>query len=316
MSTPVLLSPQTDLDASVLLPLFCCLVPPAAPLALLPGSRMCSLSGLKSLKKVKSLLLALNPGEKSILCYQEAGVDIAAQVWWLLQVVGCQQAAVLDSGLHTYQAKGGIVIDQSPTDEDLADSTDLEIDRSRYKTDTEVRELISANVRNFQMLDTEGYYLGAINCPASLFLSDGVSIGEAEAAKLVLSGLGAKHDPLHTTIVIGKGAATVLLALTNLGMRNLCLGIVDREKDEFLDVPVSERRSAEATASYRTEFFSFQSGNTEFFDAVDEGKPAVSGRDSLVATRLNRSPPKVVKPKMEERKEAETQHQCSACVLS
>lgn len=315
MSTPVLLSPQTDLSTSALLPLFCCMIPPAGQLALLPNSRMCSLSGLRSLKKVKSLLLALNPGEKSILCYQETGVDVAAQVWWLLQVVGCQQALVLDSGLLTYQAKGGIVIDQFPTEEDLADTADVEIDRSRYKTDTEVRELISANVRNFQMLDTEGYYLGAINCPASLLLSDGVSVGEAEAVKLVLSGLGAKHDPLNTTIVIGKSAATVLLALASLGMRNLCLGIVNRDKEEFLDIPVLERRSAEPTASYRTEFFSFQSGNTEFFDAVDEGKPTVQTRDSLVATRVS-SPPRVVRPKVEERREAETQHQCSACELS
>lgn len=315
MSTQVLLSPHADLLSSDVLPLFCCLIPPAGEVPLLPNSRMCSLNSLKSLKKVKSLLMSLNPGDLSILCYQESGVDIAAQIWWLLQVVGCQRVLVLDSGLQAYQAAGGAVTNQPFLEAELADNTDVEIDRSRYKTDAEVRDLISANVRNCQMLDTEGHYLGAVNCPASLLLSDSVSVGEAEAVKLVLSGLGAKHEPLYTTIVIGKCAPTVLLALASLGMRNLCLGIVNRETDEFLDIPVLERRSADATASFRTEFFSFQSGNTEFFDAVDEVKPTAQGRDSLVATRATRTPPQPIRPKVEPKRDAETQHQCG-CELS
>ena len=318
MTTGPILSPHGDLSS--LLPLYCCLITPKEEMPLLPNSRVCSLNKLTTLKKVKSMLNELDPGEKGILCYQEKGVELAAQVWWLLQVVGCPHVFVLDGGLHAYQSHGGIVTTQPPLEPQLTDATEVEIDRSRYKTDAEVRELVSESARNVQMLDTEGRYLGAVNCPASLLMGDGWTMGDSEALKLVLAGIGAKYDPLSTTIVIGKGAPIVLLALSSLSMHNLCLGIVNRESEEFLEVPVLERIPRDVPPSANTEFYSFQSGNTEFFDALDDidkkeifTNKASQGRDSLVATRSGKITPKVVHPK--EKGEIESQHQCSGCEL-
>ena len=317
-----LLAPKDVILSSETLFLYCAPKSPTEDVPVIPGSILCSLARLPSLKHLKGLLVRLNAEGKKIVCYQHKGIDTAAQVWWLLLVLGVEDVQVLDGGLHAYKSTGQVIQVQPLSDPEIS-PIDAEIDRSRYKVDSEVQTVLRSSIHNFQVLDTEGSYNGAIHCPVSVVMSEDGGVGDVETVKLVLVGLGVKYEALATTIVLGPSAPQLLLVLSLLGMTHLCLGIVDRShKDDFLDVPITDHSNPDLKSSMRTEFYSI-SGNTEFFDAMEEDTPGGPKtpviRDSLVATRRpegvreDRRGEEVRERKKKEEEVVETQHSCGGC---
>ena len=303
-SSPLISLSELSLQSTCFL--YCCSYPPVSLPQVVPGSYQCVLTSLRGLK---GLMEGVNKGEKAVVCYQEEGVDLAAQVWWLLQAIGYTDVRVLDGGLQSYNSS------QLPVSPllcpDPCPLPEVCISPALYKLEPEIKKALQCRSPQ-QLIDTDGSYLGAIHCPARLFFSDTGALSDPESIQLLLTGLGIRLE--MPTIVLGKNAAVVLLALSTLEPRRyLCLGVLEsRPTGPFLTAPAP---SAEPR-SFRTEFYSI-SGNTEYFDAQAEE----SVRRSIRLPQVMWAPPK--KPtavqerarEREEKKEPETQRSCSLCRL-
>lgn len=305
-STSPLISPSAlSLQSTCFL--YCCSFPPVPLPQAIPDSYLCVLTSLRGLK---GLMDGVNKEGKEVVCYQEEGVDVAAQVWWLLQAIGYPDVQVLDGGLQAYLffqlpvSPIHLFPDPSPLPE-------VSISPALYKLEPEIKKTLQSHSPQ-QLIDTDGSYLGAVHCPARLFFTDTGSLSDPESVHLLLTGLGIRLET--PTIVLGKSAAVVLLALSTLESRRyLCLGVLEsRPTGPFLTAPAPSTEPK----SFRTEFYSI-SGNTEYFDAQAEE----SVRRSIRLPQVMWAPPKkppVVQEKArerEERKEPETQRSCSLCRL-
>lgn len=304
MQTSLVSSDALTLESTCFL--YCCAFPPSPLPQTIPGSYLCVLSSLRGLK---GQVNGVEKGEKRIVCYQQDGVDLAAQVWWLLQAIGYTDVQVLDGGLRAYQS---LQLPLSPllVSPDPSPLPEVSINPALYKLEPEIKKTLQSRTPH-QLIDTDGSYLGAVHCPARLFLTEAGSLSDPDSIHLLLSGLGIRVKT--ATIVVGKSAAVVLLALSSFqSVRYLCLGILEsRATGPFLTAPEpTEPRS------FRTEFYSI-SGNTEYFDAQAEE----SVRRSIKLPQMIWAPPKKPveaqeqsKPR-EEKKEQETQRSCSLCRL-
>jgi len=244
---------ETILSTTPPLLLYCCST--ATPLSAtphIPNSFLCPATGL-SLKWLNTAVSSHK--DRAILCYQDQGVDLAATVWWLLQVVGCEEVAVLDGGLQAWQSAGHPVayspLKLIPVETEMID--ELYVDLGKYRLAGDIDRLINDSSRPIQLLDTEGSFKGAVHCPASLFLTPSASLVDPTTSEVILTGLSLKRNPLICTVVLGPCAPIVLLALSLLHFPNISLGLPNLKSIDEVD---------------RERFYSLAS-STVFHDAKD-----------------------------------------------
>lgn len=249
---------ETILSPTPTLLLYCCShATPVPGTPHIPNSFLCPVTGL-SLKWLNNAISSYK--DRTILCYQEQGIDLAATVWWLLRVVGCEEAVVLDGGLQAWQAAGHPVaysqLKLFPTEPEMTD--EVYVDLGKYRLAEDIDRLISDSSRPIQLLDTEGHFKGAVHCPASLFLTPSSSLLDPTTSEVIMTGLGLKRNPLICTVVIGPCAPIVLLALSLLHFPNISLGLPNLKSIDETD---------------RERFYSIAS-STVFHDAKDSARPA------------------------------------------
>jgi 3-mercaptopyruvate sulfurtransferase SseA len=223
----------------------------------IPNSVLCRVTDL-SLKWLNSSVASYK--DRDIVCYQEEGLDLAATLWWLLRVIGCDQAAVLDGGLQAWQSAGHPVdyTSMKLLQGNAETTEELYVDLGKYRLAEDIDRLINDSSRPIQLLDTDGSFKGAIHCPASLFLTSSSSLLDPATCEVILAGLNLKRNPLICTLVVGDSAPIVLLALSLLLFPNLSLGLPNLRSIDDTD---------------RERFYSIAS-STVFHDAKGSGRSA------------------------------------------
>ena len=305
-ASPLVTFPGLPLQGNLFL--YCAAVTPSPVPKGIPGSYLCVLTSIKALK---GLMDSVKVEGRGVVCYQEKGLTVAAQVWWLLQAIGFTDVKVLSGGLLAYRS-----LDQPLATLEVLPVTmpqsEVVINPALYKLEPEIRKFLQTPVSH-QLLDTDGSYLSAVHCPARLFLTESDSIADSDSLHLLLAGLNIRLNT--TTIVLGKEAAVVLLALATVStIAYLSLGVVEsRPTGPFLTAPDPglERKS------FRTEYYSI-SGNTEFFDAQEEESVRKSIRlpqPVLPLSSKAEKPQEQSRSSVKEKRDGDTQHSCGLCVL-
>ena len=166
----------------------------------------------------------------TIVVYDGLGLFSAPRVWWMFKVFGAEDVRVLDGGYPAWLARGFATTDTpaSPRRRDfqVAMRTDLVADMQMMTTAI-AGGLQIADARppgRFSGRDPEirpgipsGHMPGARNIPQSSLVRDGHLLKGSELAQaLTASGIDIDR-PLIATCGSGVSAATITLALAELG---------------------------------------------------------------------------------------------------
>jgi thiosulfate/3-mercaptopyruvate sulfurtransferase len=181
--------------------------------------------------------LGLGDGNR-IIVYDGSGLFSAARVWWMFRVMGHEDVAVLDGGFPKWRTEGYPIDDLPPAP------------RERHFTPRPNRTLVrdadqvKANLatRNEQIVDARGrprfngtepepragvrsgHIPGSVNVPyASLLRDDGTMKPEDELRRVFAAAGVDVERPVVTSCGSGVTAAILVLALTELGSRDIAL---------------------------------------------------------------------------------------------
>ncbi len=194
---------------------------------------------LPSPEKFASRMQALGLGDGSrIVIYDNSPLKSAARAWFMLNLYGAHEVAILDGGLAKWQAEGRPLESGKPVLRhrhftvwmDKANLRDLGQMKDNLKTRNE-QILDARGPGRFAGTDPEprpgirpGHMPGAINVPhVSLFNADG-TYKQGDALKAAFTDVGVDLDkPVVTTCGSGVTAAVLAFGLNLLGHDKVAL---------------------------------------------------------------------------------------------
>ncbi|MDD3445736.1 MAG: 3-mercaptopyruvate sulfurtransferase [Zavarzinia sp.] len=182
--------------------------------------------------------MGLGDGNR-IVVYDGGAPFAAARVWWMFRAFGHLDVMVLDGGIAKWKAEGRPVDDLPPIPRErhftARDNTMLlrDYDQVRHNLVSHREQVVDARSRGrFDGTEAEprpglkrGHIPGSVNVPAGELLDPETGIfldHAAMAAKFAGAGVDVTR-PVIASCGSGVTAAIVLLALHELGARNLAL---------------------------------------------------------------------------------------------
>jgi rhodanese-related sulfurtransferase len=170
-----------------------------------------------------------------IVCYDQDGVEGAARLWWYLKAASYKRVKVLAGGLRRWEAEVDEVDNFDPEPWQALEPTSYEADASKFIDRADLPGLSASSSQHLIASPTSALM-------RSLFTMEG-NLKPQESLKSHFLSLNVSLGEEVTTIVSGDLAGTLLLALHQLGVKNLSL----------LQEPVGVRASV---ASEMTDFYS------------------------------------------------------------
>ncbi len=182
--------------------------------------------------------MGLGDGNR-IVVYDGGAPFAAARVWWMFRAFGHDDVMVLDGGFAKWKAEGRPVDDLPPAPRErhfTARQNTMRVrdfDQVRQNLVTHREQVVDARSRGrFDGSEAEprpglkrGHIPGSINLPAAEMLDPETGIflsRDALAAKIKAAGID-PTKPVICTCGSGVTAAIVMLALHEIGARNLAL---------------------------------------------------------------------------------------------
>jgi thiosulfate/3-mercaptopyruvate sulfurtransferase len=184
-------------------------------------------------EKFISRMRAMGIGDgHQVVIYDGAGLNSAARVWWLFQLFGKTDTAVLDGGLPKWLAEGRATEDMPPVLRDrhmtVVRNAQLIKDVTQVAAASKLKEAQIVDARSAARFAGEapepraglrsGHIPNSISLPfTELLNSDGTMKSDAELA-LIMAAKGVDMKaPVITTCGSGVTAAIINLALARLG---------------------------------------------------------------------------------------------------
>ena len=187
-------------------------------------------------EKFVSRMRAMGIGDgHQVVVYDGAGLNSAARVWWLFQLFGKVETAVLDGGLPKWVAEGREVEDMPPIMRDRH----MTVHRHATLVKDVTQVAAASKLRDAQILDArsvgrfkgtepeprEGLRSGRIpnstNLPfTELLRADGTMKSKEDLAEIMAARSVDMHKPVITTCGSGVTAAIINLALERLGHKH------------------------------------------------------------------------------------------------
>ncbi|MBT0957327.1 3-mercaptopyruvate sulfurtransferase [Alphaproteobacteria bacterium KMM 3653] len=184
-------------------------------------------------EKFMSRLREMGVGDgHQVVVYDGAGLFSAARVWWLFQLMGQKNVAVLDGGLPKWKAEGHPTDDNPPHIRDRHMTVQLQNDMVKDVTQVAA----ASKLGDWQIVDARaaerfrgdapepreglraGHIPGSKNVPFKTLLNaDGTMKSEPELTAIFEAAGVDLKTPVITSCGSGVTAAVLSLALTRLG---------------------------------------------------------------------------------------------------
>jgi len=187
-------------------------------------------------EKFISRMRAMGIGDgHQVVIYDGAGLNSAARVWWLFQLFGKTETAVLDGGLPKWIAEGREVEDMPP----ILRDRHITVQRHAQLVKDVTQVAAASKLKNAQILDarSEGRFKGTEPEPreglrqghipnstslpfTELLNEDGTMKSKEDLARIMTAHGVDMHKPAITTCGSGVTAAIINLALERLGHKH------------------------------------------------------------------------------------------------
>ena len=187
-------------------------------------------------EKFISRMRAMGIGDgHQVVIYDGAGLNSAARVWWLFQLFGKTETAVLDGGLPKWIAEGREVEDMPP----ILRDRHITVQRHAQLVKDVTQVAAASKLKNAQILDarSEGRFKGTEPEPreglrqghipnstslpfTELLNEDGTMKSKEDLARIMTARGVDMHKPAITTCGSGVTAAIINLALERLGHKH------------------------------------------------------------------------------------------------
>lgn len=194
---------------------------------------------------------AIPKDDSLVVCYDRSSMISACRVWWNLKAFGRKNVAVLDGGFGQWVESGCEThsgdLQAENTEESRPGYEEYELETGHYASFDKVKAISSLLARrnpqtNTQLMDVRppaaflgltpittpglraGHIPGAINLPASKFLTDQRTMQSPETLKQVFTEFGVSLDERCPTIAycsVGLTACLGMFALTLAGKSNV-----------------------------------------------------------------------------------------------
>lgn len=198
-------------------------------------------------EKFASRMQSLGLGDGSrIVVYDNSPVKSAARAWWMLNVFGAHEVAILDGGFAKWQAEGRGVESGKPVvrhrhftawqDNSLVRTLDQIVDNLKTKAE---QILDARSAGRFAGTDPEpreglrsGHMPGARNLPSSELYNEDGTWKQGDALRSAFTGAGVDLDkPVVTTCGSGITAASLAFGMHLLGKKDV--GLYDGSWAEY-----------------------------------------------------------------------------------
>lgn len=190
-------------------------------------------------EKFVSRMRAMGIGDgHQVVIYDGVGVNSAARVWWLFQLFGKQDTAVLDGGLPKWVAEGRPVEDMPPVLRDRH----ITVQRNAMLVKDVTQVAAASKLKDAQIVDARaaarfageapeprdglrmGHIPNSLNLPFSELMNDDRTMKSREDLARVFDVAGINlQGPIITTCGSGVTAAIINLALERLGHKHHAL---------------------------------------------------------------------------------------------
>ncbi len=190
-------------------------------------------------EKFVSRMRAMGVGDgHQVVVYESAGIMSAARVWWLFNLFGKTDTAVLDGGFHKWRAEGRATEDMSP----ILRERHMSVQRNAGLIKDVTQVAAAAKLGDAQILDArsaarfsgqaaeprpglrKGHIPNARNLPFDALLKDDGTMKPVAELAAQFAAVGTDmRAPVITTCGSGVSAAVLNLALQRLGHRNHAL---------------------------------------------------------------------------------------------
>ena len=194
---------------------------------------------LPPIEKFVSRVRAMGIGDgHRVVVYDQDGAFAAARVWWMFQVFGHNDVAVLDGGLKAWQAEGRVVEDvpPMPRDRHYTGRKDASLVRDVTQVAAAIKlgeeQIVDARApARFRGDEPEpreglraGHMPGAKNVHYATLLGPDGRMKSVEETKAVFEAAGVDLSrPVITTCGSGVSAAILMLALARIGHKKSSL---------------------------------------------------------------------------------------------
>jgi len=194
---------------------------------------------LPASEKFASRMQALGLGDGSrIVVYDNSPVKSAARAWWMLNVFGAHEVAILDGGFAKWQAEGRGVESGKPVvrhrhftawqDNSLVRTLDQMVDNLKTKAE---QVLDARSARRFAGSDPEpraglrgGHMPGARNLPSGELFNEDGTWKQGDALRAAFTNAGIDLDkPVVTTCGSGITASSLAFGMHLLGKKDVGL---------------------------------------------------------------------------------------------
>jgi thiosulfate/3-mercaptopyruvate sulfurtransferase len=187
-------------------------------------------------EKFVSRMRAMGIGDgHQVVVYDGAGINSAARVWWLFQLFGKTDTAVLDGGLPKWVAEGREVEDMPP----ILRDRHMTVQRHAQMIKDVTQVAAAAKLRDAQIVDARsdgrfkgtepepreglrgGHIPSSISLPYAELLTDTGTMKPVEDLAAIMAAKGIDlHKPVITSCGSGVTAAIINLALERLGHKH------------------------------------------------------------------------------------------------
>lgn len=194
---------------------------------------------LPASEKFASRMQALGLGDGSrIVVYDNSPLKSAARAWWMLNVFGAHEVAILDGGFAKWQAEGRGVESGKPVvrhrhftawqDNSLVRTLDQMVDNLKTKAE---QVLDARSAGRFAGTDPEpraglrgGHMPGARNLPAGELFNEDGTWKQGDALRAAFTNAGIDLDkPVVTTCGSGITASSLAFGMHLLGKKDVGL---------------------------------------------------------------------------------------------
>lgn len=194
---------------------------------------------LPASEKFASRMQALGLGDGSrIVVYDNSPVKSAARAWWMLNVFGAHEVAILDGGFAKWQAEGRGVESGKPVvrhrhftawqDNSLVRTLEQMVDNLKTKAE---QVLDARSAGRFAGTDPEpraglraGHMPGARNLPSSELFNEDGTWKQGDALRAAFTNAGIDLDkPVVTTCGSGITASSLAFGMHLLGKKDVGL---------------------------------------------------------------------------------------------
>ncbi len=187
-------------------------------------------------EKFVSRMRAMGIGDgHQVVVYDGAGINSAARVWWMFQLFGKTDTAVLDGGLPKWVDEGREVEDMPP----ILRDRHMTVQRHAQMIKDVTQVAAAAKLRDAQIVDARsdgrfkgtepepreglrgGHIPSSISLPYAELLTDTGTMKPVEDLAAIMAAKGIDlHKPVITSCGSGVTAAIINLALERLGHKH------------------------------------------------------------------------------------------------